>query len=181
MTIHGGYKVGQYWDNIPSHEWKGKCCNTHESMDHILTKCNAAGQKEVWDLASEMWHMKTGKDMRPTLGQIMAGGVTKVGNMGENRLYKILITESAHLIWKLRNERKIQHTGPHALEKIRNRWLKTINNRLAVDCAMTDGLKYGRKALKMPLVKNTWKKTLKDEQTLAKDWPKKVGVLVGVG
>jgi hypothetical protein len=46
---------------------------------------------------------------------------------------------------------------------------------------MTDGLKYGRKALKMPLVKNTWKETLKDEQTLAKDWPKKVGVLVGVG
>ncbi|KAJ7360951.1 hypothetical protein DFH08DRAFT_641681, partial [Mycena albidolilacea] len=63
----------------------------------------------------------------------------------------------------------------HALEKIRNRWLKTISNRLAVDYAMTDGLKYGRKALKMPLVKNTWKKTLKDEQTLAKDWPKKVG------
>jgi ribonuclease HI len=84
MTIHGGYKVGQYWDNIPSHEWKGKCCNTHESMNHILTKCTVAGQKEVWDLTSEMWHMKTNKEMRPTMGQIMAGGVTKVGNTGEN-------------------------------------------------------------------------------------------------
>ncbi|KAJ7310138.1 hypothetical protein DFH08DRAFT_718924, partial [Mycena albidolilacea] len=95
-------------------------------------------------------------------------------------LYKILITESAHLIWELRNERTIQHTGPHALEKIRNHWLKTINNRLAVDCAMMNKLKYSKKALKISLVKSTWKKILKDEHSLAKDWPKKVGVLVGV-
>ena len=48
---------------------------------------------------------------------------------------------------------------------------------------MTDefNFKYSRKALKISLVKNTWKKTLQDEHTLAKDWPKKVGVLVGVG
>jgi ribonuclease HI len=76
-------------------------------------KFTAAGQKEIWDLASEMWRMKTGKGMRPMIGQIMAGGVTKVGN----RLYKIMITESAHLIWKLRNERRIQHTSPHVLKK----------------------------------------------------------------
>jgi ribonuclease HI len=66
------------------------------------------------------------------------------------------------------------------LAKITNRWLKTVNNRLAIDCAMTNTKKYGRKALKSSLVKKTWKRTLRNERVLAKDWLSTVGVLVGV-
>ncbi|KAJ7671504.1 RnaseH-domain-containing protein [Mycena polygramma] len=183
MLIHGGYKVGKYWDNVRNHQHRGQCpkCGVHESMDHILTECQEPGQKEIWDLASEMWRLKTGKDLRPTVGQIMASGVTTQDDPGTTRLYKILVTESAHLIWRIRNERRIQQKGPAPIAEIRNRWLKTMNNRLAIDCAMTDTLKYGKKALKMPMVKKTWKKVLKDEHSLVKDWPKTVGVLVGVG
>jgi ribonuclease HI len=183
MLVHDGYKVGKYWDNVPTCQQRGQCgtCGVHESMEHILTQCAEPGQKEIWDLASEMWRMKTGKDLRPTIGQIMAGGIIKCGDPGTTRLYKILVTESAHLIWRTRNERVIQQSGPAPLAKIQNRWLKIINNRLALDCAMTDKFKYAKKALKISLVKRTWKKTLKDERTLAKDWPKTVGVLVGVG
>ncbi|KAJ6458943.1 hypothetical protein C8R47DRAFT_994902, partial [Mycena vitilis] len=47
------------------------------------------------------------------------------------------------------------------------------------DCAMTEKLKYEKKAIKMSLVKGTWKKVLKDEHALSKDWPREVGVLVG--
>ncbi|KAJ7844715.1 hypothetical protein B0H13DRAFT_1908731 [Mycena leptocephala] len=90
-----------------------------------LTQCEEPGQKEIWDLASEMWRMKTGKDLRPTIGQIMAGGATKCGDSGTTRVYKILITESAHLIWRTRNERVIQQTGSAPVTKIRNRWLKS--------------------------------------------------------
>ena len=96
------------------------------------------------------------------------------------RLYKILVTESAHLIWRLRNEHRIQGKAA-TLPQIKNRWLRIINNHLAIDCAMTNGPKYRKKALKILLVKRTWRKTLKDERVLAKDWPKTVGVLVGVG
>ncbi|KAJ7033898.1 ribonuclease H-like protein [Mycena alexandri] len=183
MLIHDGYKVGAYWDGIPNHSQRGKCtqCGVHESMEHILTVCTIPGQEEVWDIASEMWRLKTGKDMRPTVAQIMAGGATELGDPGTTRLYKILITESAHLIWRLRNERVIQRKGPASLPEIRNRWLKIVNNRLAMDCAMTNGFKFEKKALKMSLVKKTWKNTLKNERKLAKDWPKTVGVLVGVG
>jgi hypothetical protein len=56
-----------------------------------------------------------------------------------------------------------------------------MNSRLGIDCAMTDKIKYSKKALKVSLVKGTWKKTLKDEHTLDKDWHRSVGVLVGVG
>ncbi|KAJ7940041.1 hypothetical protein B0H13DRAFT_1586764, partial [Mycena leptocephala] len=96
-------------------------------------------------------------------------------------LIKNLVGSSAHLIWRIRNERVIQQTGSAPLAKIRNRWLKTINNRLAIDCAMTDKFKYEKKVLSISLVKRTSKKTLKDKRALAKDWPRTVGVLVCVG
>jgi hypothetical protein len=125
-----------------------------------------------------MWQMKTGKNLRPTIGQIMVGGIMKQSNLGETRLHKILITESAHLVWRLRNERVIQGSGSKSVDEIRNRWLKMINNRLDIDCAMTNVFKYEKKALRVSLVKATWTKTLKGERTLAKYWPKRVGVLV---
>jgi ribonuclease HI len=129
MLIHDGYKVGRYWDNIPNNQPRGWCatCQTHESMEHILTQCMEPGQNEVWNLASELWCKKTRKDLRPSVGQIMATGVTGQGDPGATRLYKILVTESAHLIWRLRNERRIQGK-PAVLPQIKNRWLKTINS-----------------------------------------------------
>jgi ribonuclease HI len=91
------------------------------------------------------------------------------------------MTESAHLIWRLRNERVIQEKGPASLREIHNRWLKQMNNRLSLDCAMRDVMKYDKKAIKMPLVKKTWKKVLKNEHTLSRNWPRDTEVLVGVG
>ncbi|KAJ7302897.1 hypothetical protein DFH08DRAFT_614223, partial [Mycena albidolilacea] len=105
---------------------------------------------------------------------------SKIQRPGKKQLYKILITESTHLIWKLRNERAIGGDGPAPLAKIVNQWLKTIDNGLAIDCATTNTKKYGRKALKSSLVKKTWQKMLQNERTLAKDWPSTVRVLVGV-
>ncbi|KAJ6488482.1 hypothetical protein C8R47DRAFT_480492 [Mycena vitilis] len=165
MLLHGAYKVGQFWDNIPSCVQRGKCtrCGVHESMEHILTQCSEPGQKEIWDLASEMWRLKTGKELRPTIGQIMAGGVNEM--------------------WGPRNNtptQDIDHRvgAPHLAYKKR---ASNPGKRLAIDCVMTDKFKYERKALKASLVKDTWKSTLKDEHSLARDWPKRVGVLVGVG
>jgi ribonuclease HI len=36
MLIHGGYKVGKFWDNIPNLQHRGQC-GVHESMEHVLT------------------------------------------------------------------------------------------------------------------------------------------------
>jgi hypothetical protein len=149
-------------------------------MQHILTQWGIPGQKEIWDLASEMWRMKTGEDLRPTLGEIMVCAAKKKGDTGTTRLYRILVSESAHLIWRLRNERVINQKDPASHREIHNRWLKQINNRLALDCAMTDERKYDKKAIKVSLVKRTWRKVLKDERHLSRHWPREVGVLVGV-
>ncbi|KAJ7228054.1 hypothetical protein C8J57DRAFT_1080708, partial [Mycena rebaudengoi] len=70
---------------------------------------------------------------------------------------------------------------PASLPEIRNRWLHSINNRLAIDCTMTNEWKYGRKAIKPKIVKQTWCKVLKDERILPKEWTRGVEVLMGIG
>ncbi|KAJ6478471.1 hypothetical protein C8R47DRAFT_984078 [Mycena vitilis] len=174
MLVHDGYKVGNHWLQIPGHEEKGECtrCGLTETMDHILTKCEVAGQKEIWELASELWQKKTGQQLpKPTTGQIMACAAIKKKDKGTTRLFRILVSESAHLIWKVRNERVIQSKEPASINEIRNRWLKTINNRLGLDCALTNEHKWGKKALNKSI----------DEGNLPKDWTWETGVLVGIG
>jgi ribonuclease HI len=186
MMIHEGYKIGRYWENIAGFEDRGKCarCGITESMEHILTKCDIAGHKEVWELASELWVLKTGEELpKPTMGQIMACAATKKKDAGTSRLYRILVSESAHLVWRLRNERVIQQKDAASILEIHNRWLHAINNRLLIDCAMTNRNKYGKRAIKTAVVKQTWKGVLKDESILPKEWTRtrEVGVLVGIG
>ncbi|KAJ7020027.1 hypothetical protein C8F04DRAFT_946324, partial [Mycena alexandri] len=184
MLIHDGYKVGKHWAKIEGHEFKATCaqCGVTETMEHILTKCDAPGQEQIWEMASELWKLKTGDELpRPTTGQIMACATTKKKDAGTTRLFRILISESAHLVWRLRNERVIKEKPPASLDEIHNRWLRTMNVRLKLDCALTDAGKYGNRALKKDLVLKTWVKVLKNEVNLPEDWTREAEVLVGVG
>ncbi|KAJ7158271.1 ribonuclease H-like protein [Mycena crocata] len=146
MLIHGGYKVGPHWEKIPGHEEKATCsrCGVSESMGHILTRCVLPGQEEIWKLASQLWKLKTGTMLpKPTLGQIMACAATSKGDAGTTWLFRILVSESAHLIWRIRNERVIQQKDPAPIREVESRWIKSINNRLRADCAMTNEAKWG--------------------------------------
>ncbi|KAJ6469349.1 hypothetical protein C8R45DRAFT_908738 [Mycena sanguinolenta] len=150
-------------------------------MEHILTKCDAQGQAQVWELASQVWKKKLGEEMQPCFGEIMACGAIKKGNAGTTRLYRILISESTYLIWKLRNERVI-NTKPEASDReITNRWKKAINNRLKIDCLLTNARKWGKKSLNKSLVLATWRKTLMNEDRHPEDFTGVTGVLVGMG
>ncbi|KAK7027003.1 hypothetical protein R3P38DRAFT_3315443 [Favolaschia claudopus] len=113
---------------------RGICstCGGTESMEHILTKCTAAGQRLIWDLTSELWKKKPGDGTRPSLGEIMACGMVEKGNRGESKFFRIIVSESAYLIWKLRNERVIGAKGEAPEREITNRWLQTINIDSAV-------------------------------------------------
>jgi ribonuclease HI len=184
MMLHGGYKVGDHWTKIPGHEEKATCntCGVTETMTHILTKCEAPGQKEIWELASELWVLKTGDVLPPpTIGQIMGCAAIKRQNAGTTRLSRIIFSESAHLIWRIRNERVIQERPTASEREIYNRWCKSINSRLEIDCALTNALKYGKKAIPKALVLETWHRVLKNEESLPKDWTWETGVLVGIG
>ncbi|KAJ7122676.1 hypothetical protein C8R43DRAFT_1099003 [Mycena crocata] len=184
MLIHDGYKVGKHWEKIPGHEEKATCrvCDCPETMQHILTKCEAPGQVRIWKKASEMWKLKTGEDLpKPVMGQIMACAAIKKADAGTSRLFRIIVSESAHLIWRLRCERVIQEKAPASHNEIDNRWLRGINNRLRIDCELTNEYKYGKRSLQKEVVLKTWCRTLKNENELPQDWTRETGVLVGIG
>ncbi|KAJ7909935.1 hypothetical protein B0H13DRAFT_2233002 [Mycena leptocephala] len=145
-------------------------------MEHILLQCTRPGQAEIWKLAEKLWLMKD--DTWPALS---------MGENGKNspataRFYRILITESLYLIWKLRCECVISRDGeaPSAHE-IHNRWVSQMNERLSIDRALTNRIKFGKQySLAPSLVLDTWKGSLLDEDKMPKDWLRDPEVLVGI-
>ena len=195
-AMHGAYKCGKYWANIPTCEHRGTChaCDgVEDSMEHILTECRASGQEEVWKAAEELWALRGLPWVQPRFGTILGCNLANFHSErsnrklpGANRLYAILISESAHLIWRTRCKWKI--TNEAALDRLppaqemRDTWVKNINRRLQLERLMTDNIKYGKKALKATLVEKTWWGVLRDQESLQEDWLKKgTGVLVGIG
>lgn len=191
-TIHGAYKIGKYWRNIPEHDRREYCmtCGTEESMSHILTECQSSGQEVIWRLANELLEKRGITWSNPTLGKILACTLPHFKSKkkplpGKNRLYTIIISESMHLIWKIRCdwtiERKADPAKCYTTEEIETKWLNTINNRLKYDCLMSNHHRYGRKATSRQLVENTWWGTLKNEHLLQDNWTYHTdGVLVSI-
>jgi hypothetical protein len=98
-----------------------------------------------------------------TLGSLLGCGITDFCSpsgahlSGANRLFTV------YFIWKLRCEWRIQRDRVHSETEIHNRWLEMINSRLNLDCASTNELRYGRKALPSALVQRTWACTFHDK------------------
>ncbi|KAJ4496670.1 ribonuclease H-like domain-containing protein [Lentinula lateritia] len=162
MLIHNGYKLGEYWENIPGYENRATChhCKVTETMEHILTECEAPGQKEVWAMVKQLWERKKEPGLDIKLGHISGCGLADFRDSkgkrktGISRLFRILISESAYLIWKLRCERVI---GGKDITKneIKNKWIWTIENRLNLDCLLTSK-KFSKGKLSRAVVKQTW-------------------------
>ncbi|KAJ3799340.1 hypothetical protein GGU11DRAFT_679683 [Lentinula aff. detonsa] len=98
---------------------------------------------------------------------------------GKSRLQRIIMSESTHLIWKLRNTRVIGGKGPPSKKEIANKWHYALNSRLATDRILTNKKTFGSRAIAASLVLNTWRGTLEDEGNLPEDWTREAGVLVG--
>jgi hypothetical protein len=146
--MHDAHRIRKYWENIPEHEHHSLCpiCNVEESIEHILLECNSAGPKAVWDLAKDLLEQKqmTWPHVRygTILGCCIARQKEQHSKGGTNRLFRIVVTESAHLIWKLRCERRIARGDDpdrqHSIDKIHNRWLSAMNQRLTMDRLLTN-------------------------------------------
>ncbi|KAJ7903106.1 hypothetical protein B0H13DRAFT_1621230, partial [Mycena leptocephala] len=100
---------------------------------------------------------------------------------GTRRLYRILMSESAYLIWRIRNERVISRNGaPVTEEEIVNKWKFAINQQLQVDKVLANRpIKGKRPALVPQLVIATWSDVLNEEHSLLANWLWEPRVLVG--
>jgi len=100
--------------------------------------------------------------------------------IGQTRLLRILISESAHLIWRLRCEHVIRNNGVQAsAQEIWNQWQGALNMRLDLDCRMTDKC-CKKDAISKSVMLETWKGLLSDEKNLPTDWTRETGLLVGI-
>ena len=59
-TMHNAYKIGKYWEHIVGYESRALCpkCRSIESMEHILTECEASGQHEIWKYIELLYKKK---------------------------------------------------------------------------------------------------------------------------
>ncbi|KAL6298150.1 hypothetical protein BKA93DRAFT_744742 [Sparassis latifolia] len=152
-------------------------------------QCTAPGQAIIWNLVELFWHKKHNSWRPPTLGSILGCTLVihrdgqKHPQCGANCLYRILVSESAYLIWKIRCERVIQRNdNPHKLHSVKEitaKWHDTINCRLLLDRSMTRR-HFGTRALNGLTVLSTWSGTLHDERTLPKNWLHCREVLVSI-
>jgi exonuclease III len=194
-SIHGGYKIGKYWERIGG-EWErlANCptCDETESMEHILAECLAPEREIIQKTTEELWRRKQKDIPWPgwTYGAALGCGLTtfrdkKGRKMPElDRFYRILRSESDYLIWVIRCKRRIED-GDDVEKQIteleaHNRLVAALNKRLHVDIALTNIYKFENKALPQDIVLATWKGALLEENTLPKDWLKVDGVLVGI-
>jgi hypothetical protein len=181
-TTHDAYVVGTHWlreTNSQEKKERSECqhCGMTESMEHILSQCEVPGQKEVWALAKELWTKRNPDWPWPGIGVVIGASLATFKDekgqrkSGDTRLYRILVTESAYLIWKLRCERVIRNGGDLPTEdQIRNRWVSMINARLQMDCSMTYR-RYGKKALLVKTVLKTWKGMRRGSPKIGQQFP----------
>ena len=215
LSIHGAHKTGSFWEKIPNMQERAEYpkCKVTEDMEHILTACKATGQELIWKCAKELWTKKGGKWPKMSFGAILGNGLIpfpfpqkKKGDTttsngttkrkrpkakaagytnGDKRLFTIIVTESAYLIWKLRNERRIKHNDnpdwEHAEEDVKNKWFQSLDVRLRKDQYMTKERNLKKDAIEERIVENTWSKILQNEESLPEDWIRKNRVLVGRG
>ncbi|KAJ7643412.1 hypothetical protein DFH06DRAFT_999150 [Mycena polygramma] len=189
-TLHSAHRIGKYWLNIPGFEDRATCgtCGEIEDMEHILLHCQKPGRAEIWELAEKLWRLKHPSWPSLSMGSIMGCALATFHDEkgrtlpGATRLYRILISESMYLIWKIRCDSVIGRAGELVpVPEIHNKWVSVINERLLFDRILTNETKYGKHASVSPsLVLQTWGKTLKSEESLPNDWLREPEVLVGV-
>ena len=142
-ALAGSLQIGDFWKRIPTYEHRAKChkCNEDtETLEHIMLECSSPEQELTWNLMNQLW--PTPERCPTTIGHILSAGcISPTHNnnnnptakeRGQARLKRILLSESAHLIWVLRCERVIQGTQ-HLLQAITSRWIRKITNRLNID------------------------------------------------
>jgi ribonuclease HI len=145
-TIHNTYILGKRWLNIPDQQQRATCqaCEENwEDMRHILIDCDKNEAAQVWAMARNAWPHEDYKWPKVHLGTITGCGAIqfkprndKRGEearaAGASRLVRIIISESAHLIWCLRCDRSMNNNqlSPDAIQSA---WKNRIRSRLNAD------------------------------------------------
>ncbi|KZW03098.1 hypothetical protein EXIGLDRAFT_574957, partial [Exidia glandulosa HHB12029] len=180
--LHGGHKIGDYFTNMPA-PWRDYAlcplCNVTEDLQHILFGCSSRECETVWRLAAvfmaNRFHPWPALSLGSVLGcWLLDFSPENVSDNGLTRAMRIVISESAFLIWKIRCERRIEHEDDTdlspSIDEITGRWHAVINARIAHDRHLTNRRRYKGKSLNEDLVLDTWDGLLDLPENVPANW-----------
>ena len=98
---------------------------------------------------------------------------------GASRLAKLVLTETAHAIWKTRCERVIGQPRARGEGAIEHVWFAAIDNRLLLDQQLTRKALAGTRRIDKEVVLRTWAGVVERDGGLPEEWTDLAGVLVG--
>ncbi|EIN12477.1 RnaseH-domain-containing protein [Punctularia strigosozonata HHB-11173 SS5] len=189
-ALHNSHRIGGFWRNVPGYSEREKCayCGEEESMEHIMIDCERSYSTTVWNLVRDAWPEGRGILPRITLGLILGCGALQMNiedqlskrdrpAQGRSRLLRILISESAYLVWILRCEHTMGGKS-HTPREVQRRWANVVQRRLETDQATAS--KIIRTSSYIRKVQGTWTGLLAEEQALPENWAKSLEVLVGI-
>jgi hypothetical protein len=171
MLAHDIFMVGSHWirDSYkPEICERVNCrytgCGGVEDLQHIFCICKAPGQALVWQLAKELWTKRRPKWPNHSLGAILTCGIAEFRSKemkrwpGDARLYHIVMSRAAQLIWSLHCKRVIsKNNEPPSDETIWSFWKSCINEHLRKDCqAANFAVQPGKMAAPKSCVLATW-------------------------
>ncbi|KAG8919692.1 hypothetical protein FRC01_001159 [Tulasnella sp. 417] len=127
-------KWGEDWEEL---QW---CeCGALETMEHILTQCDdAIWRKHLWDEMTDL--LRSSKIIppvlcrRPLFEEIIGAGSVNLGNGPSTRLWATIISETAFMVWKLRNRRRFDGTRISTAMAI-GLWRGSLEKRARSDLA----------------------------------------------
>ncbi len=149
-SIQDAYRIRRYWDHINGYEQRATCsvCGCQETMEHILLECDTPGRETIWRMAMSL--LRRAGITPPPLwyGLILGAAMVKLDaphvpepSAGLNRLFRIIMIESAYLIWTLRCEHVIQlendPTRWRSTTAVGRAWLVCLIKRMNVDWTLT--------------------------------------------
>ncbi|KAK1223247.1 hypothetical protein PQX77_013874 [Marasmius sp. AFHP31] len=193
LAVHGEHRIGYFWKHFCPERMNCSCCNAVETLEHILVLCSRPWVKLIWNVAHSIWLIAFGPWPDISFGTILGCGLmsfkdSEGSNLPEaRRLFKIIVTECAHLIWKMRCETVIGEKSIPSRQEIYNRVVAAINA-----CLKRDLLDAKRKKLPMRyasrnLISQTWQHVIiipsleeGDAMGQEESWMDNTGVLVGV-
>jgi hypothetical protein len=118
--------------------------NTWSKCYSLLTECERSRErKTIWKLAKSLWRGTGRRWPKLDMGAILASGAHHLPREENERdgsieqamktsLLRIIVSESAHLIWAIRCERVIRDRY-HSTQEICRRWHNKIYNHLFMD------------------------------------------------
>ena len=112
-------------------------------MDHILFSCTIEGREQIWEMAERLYELPMKIDKRLSWiapSEALLRGLSSVKlkttegkyNKQATERYKLIVSETAWLLWKCRNERVICQKEIQP-SQIRGSWIAEMNNRIRME------------------------------------------------